>query len=142
LILHLIEKYDAVEKSDLDLFSEAFNEIDLQEIAKHQIAVKKKYNITSPPKESEISYVTEEINDEKSISSNIGGRFLKNWTNATTSASPSTTSTCSSNRKTNYSNHLQEKNESVVVNTNITDANGSIRNLNIQVFFVFHSDMI
>jgi hypothetical protein len=152
LILHLIEKYEAVEKCDLDVFSECFNEIDLLQIAKHQIVIKKQSNICTPTKELRIEIG--ETKDDKPDTSTIGGRLLKNWTNAAISASPSwtnsitsaspsltnaTTNASPSNRKISHSNIDSKERD---IDNDIIGINGNIRNLNLQVSSFFENDII
>lgn len=135
LILHLIEKYNAVERCDLDLFSESFNEIDLLEIANHQISVKKNSDV-SPTKESKILNAIEDVKDSKqNVKSNIGGRFLKGWNNASNIASPLAKSS-QLNKNIIHLNNMNEKNNSIVNNDD------TISTLKLQVILNFYDEMI
>ena len=48
LVLHLVQKYNAVDKSDLDIFVGSLNEKDLQEIAAHQVQLRKQISLANP----------------------------------------------------------------------------------------------
>jgi hypothetical protein len=110
LVLHLIQKYNAVEKSDLDIFIGSLEVNELQQLAEYQIQLK-----NDDSKDCALDFAKDELKEETSkadntnkkpqsleslkgvignakqtlmtsnitdISNNIAGRFLNGWNSA------------------------------------------------------------
>lgn len=115
LVQHLIQKYDAVEKSDLEIFRASLEPKQLQHLAEYQIHLKKEAsgditldsskednkedpaNPETPTKSKSLESLKGVIGNAKQtlmtsnisdISNNIAGRLLNGWNSATSSTTP------------------------------------------------------
>ena len=122
LVQHLIQKYNAVEKSDLEIFEASLEPKQLQHLAEYQIHLKKEASgsgdVTvenskeenkedpttpeTPTKSKSLESLKGVIGTAKQslmtsnisdISNNIAGRLLNGWNSATSSSSPNVPTT-------------------------------------------------
>ena len=112
LVLHLIQKYNAIEKSDLDIFLGSLEEKEIQQLSEYQLQLKKETsddsanvgskedtkdeNSETPKKPQSLETLKGAIGTAKQtlltsnisdISNNIAGRFMNGWNSATSTSS-------------------------------------------------------
>ena len=117
LVLHLIQKYNAVDKSDLDIFLGSLEEKEIQQLSEYQSQLKKETsddsanvagkedakdeNSETPKKPQSLDTLKGAIGTAKQtlmtsnisdISNNIAGRFMNGWNSATSTSTAQQTS--------------------------------------------------